>query len=259
MLGHKINKLWQESGGDDLLGGWSFQDLFGKLVSPDQAFKLSDRNLRCIDEGTVGGIHLAGAGVLYPKAAQDFTGQVTGVFSHQGCGAVKLHATSLRITTDDLDMLADEEAKKMAQMLRVPFLGRIADGQLKRPPEIHVARAVYYDGTGHFDPSKLSLPAGFVVSRRYISDPAYAQSEVEIAVKIAHGNHGFGELFTADSPFYLVAVTDPQNGSISLGQLVKELSLVASKHNFVKVDHITNEVEPEKEADGQYQRAAKTY
>ena len=70
--GGLADELWVKSGGDDLLKGKTFQTLFNGLATKGRALELKDTYMRCIDEGCPGGIHLAGSGCLYEKAAEDF-------------------------------------------------------------------------------------------------------------------------------------------------------------------------------------------
>src|SRR5207249_4292815 len=140
-------KLWAESGGDDLLKGKTFQALFNGLPNRQRAFEPKDTYLRCIDEGCPGGLHMAGSGVLNPNWEADLKGKVTGVYSHEGCGAVGLFIQAQKIKTDDPNAVGDAEAQKVAEKLGVPYMGRIAAKQMTRPAALHVARAVYYDGT----------------------------------------------------------------------------------------------------------------
>src|SRR5205085_1929742 len=104
-----VAKLWAESGGDDLLKGKTFQGLFNGLPDRARAFELKDTNLRCIDEGCPGGLHMAGSGVLNPNWEKDLKGRVTGVYSHEGCGAVGLYIAAQKIKTDDPNAVGDSE------------------------------------------------------------------------------------------------------------------------------------------------------
>ncbi|KKQ66450.1 MAG: hypothetical protein US86_C0005G0061 [Candidatus Daviesbacteria bacterium GW2011_GWA2_38_24] len=238
-----IYDYWSQSGGDDLLLGSSFQEIFEKIQNRHHTFELKDNYLRCIDEGTTGGIHLAGSGILYPQAKMDLEGKVTGIFSHEGCGAAKLYVNLNQITTDDPDVVGDEKAKELAENLNVPYLGRISAEAMDRPAHLHTARVVYYDGTGRFDPSRVhSLPQGFVISRKIISDVDYTKKEVEIAIQIAKGSHGFSNLFTEKSPLYLVAVSDHDKTSVPVEQLIKELKEVASGKDYLMVEPLVERV-----------------
>lgn len=241
----QIKSLWEKSGGDDILASRTFQQLFEYLPKRTNAFILQDYDLRCIDEGTGGGLHIAGTGALYPQVVQDFKGKVSGVYSHEDCGAVALYmkneqsSSSNNNLTEDQNLTADKLAKDLANKLGVSFLGRIHASEMTRPMGLHTARVIYYDGSGHFNPGEvLGLPQGFVISRKLISDINYAKREVEVAVKIALGDHGFGKLFTDKSPLYLVAVTDMEPGSTDVDVMKKELDEVARNYTNVKVDKI---------------------
>ncbi|TAK21370.1 MAG: flagellar basal body-associated FliL family protein [Chloroflexota bacterium] len=232
----ETKRLWDSSGGDNLLKGRTFQALFQTLPDRPRAFTLKDTYLRCIDEGTPGGLHMAGSGALYEKAFDDLKGKITGIYTHEGCGAAKLYVESKNIKTDDPDSVADAEAKTLAEKLGVPYLGRIAAKDMSRPPQIHTARAIYYDGTGKFEPTNVpGIPQGFMISRKLISDPAYAKAEVEVAIGIAMGDHGFGSHFTGKSPLYLTLVGGLDRDSIPTKMMADEMLPIASKFHNVEL------------------------
>lgn len=234
-----IQVLWNKSGGDDLTKGKTFQQIYDETPNKHEAFILQDYDLRCIDEGTPGGVHLAGAGILYPKVEEDFNGKISGIYSHAGCAAVEHYIKEQNIVTNDPDSVADEKAKELAKKLNVTYLGRIDAARMKRPLETHIARALYYDGTGHFNASQAKgLPQGFVISRKYISDIDYAKSEIKKAIELAQGKYGFGDKFTQSTPFYLVAVSDDKPGSIKINDLEEELRKAAVNYPSIKIDFI---------------------
>jgi len=170
-----------------------------------------DRWIRCIDEGTPGGLHLAGSGILLGENWEGSLEQAaevvremdaSGVSWHRGCGAVANFVKAHNEVKDDVDEVAERFARELAVKVTLPC----REQMLMRPEGIHIARAAYYDGAGQFDPSRVEgLPSGFVISRRYLGK-TYALKEAEMAVGIALGHHGFGELFTSKQPFLLVAV-----------------------------------------------------
>lgn len=206
-------------------------------VDMSQAFALTDRSIRCIDEGTPGGLHLAGSGILMsPDAFRAFCERAKpdGAYSHAECGACGLYAKEHGVHLDHPDRCGTEWVSKVATDHGVPDKGTIAIGDMHRPSGFHTARIAYYDGTGVFDWSPASgLPKGFIISRAYL-DPDYAKKEVAIACAIAHGDHGFGALFTAEEPFYLIAIADTEE---MLQILKAELEEVASAyHGTVRVD-----------------------
>lgn len=185
-----------------------FREYAAAIPGIQRAFVLDDRHLRCIDEGTPGGIHLAGSGILLRDRAKEVCQHavVNGIFSHAGCGAAALYVKKAGLDISDPDEAGKEWAKELAEALDVPYLGHIGTSELTRPPHLHTARVAYYDGTGEFDPSHVhGLPKGFVISRAYL-DAVYALQEAKVSADIALGDHGFGSLFTEQNPFLLVAV-----------------------------------------------------
>ncbi|MDD5110480.1 MAG: hypothetical protein PHI63_04690 [Patescibacteria group bacterium] len=205
-----------------------------------KAFQPADRWLRCIDEGTPGGVHMAGSGILLGVGAAAEAARAAGattITSHEECGAAKLYATEKGLDPEKSDTYGQEFARDLAKELGVNYC-HLPLSEMARPAGLHVARVAYYDGTGSFDPSRLpdTLPAGFVISRRYLK-PDYARRECEIAITIALGHHGFGELFTKDSPFILVVVGDAKDSAFSLQSLRTEIEpLVHPYHGRVVID-----------------------
>lgn len=241
------DEFWTRTGGDDLLGPHAqWQDLFEALPGRHQALALvpgAATYLVCIDDRLVGipslpapanYVHMAGEGILNPHAQADLQGRIAGVVPHEGCGAKALYCVQRQITTGDPDTVGMQAVDRLAAALGVPVVQRITRAEIA---PIHFARAVYYDGTGRFDWSRvLGLPPGFVVSRGLLSDSAYAQTEVTVAMDIALGGHGFGARFTAAMPLYVVAVTDQGPASLPMETLVQELQEVAQGRPAVQVE-----------------------
>jgi hypothetical protein len=205
----------------------------------EEAFELEDHCVHCIDEGTPGGIHAAGSGILMEESQAIEAmkkAKADGVWSHAGCGAAALYAKR-----EGLDMTNPDEygivfAKHLAEKLGVPYKGHIESKDMARPADMHNARVAYYDGTGSFDPSRVpDLPPGFVISRRYL-EPEYAAQEADVSVSIATGDHGYGNLITSDEPFYIIPVGDPEDPNFSVEKLSAELKeLVLKSGGRVKV------------------------
>jgi len=209
------------------------QQFLESFENPEKVFELKDRFLRCMDEGTPGGLHLAGTGILladlanlsvedlvaapgWPKLKRFIESAHIGGFTyHKDCGAVKLYEDE-----KGLPLETDEDAQKFAELLAQAY--REESGQdipvietpLIRAEGLHQAVAIYYDGTGSFDPSQNdNLPAGFVISRKYL-DSEYAKKELEIALRIATGGHGFDlkdsdreGKFSEETPLLIVGVS----------------------------------------------------
>jgi len=206
------------------------------LPNYQRAFKLQDRYLRCIDEGTPGGVHLAGSGILLDLsyvAEIARAMEVEAVTYHDNCTEVVRWGKTKNLLPDG----ELEEAKKiyarLAQELEVP-LYKI---ELRRPEGLHIARAIYYDGTGSFDPSVINgLPTGFVISRRYL-EADYALREVTMALDIAFGAYGFGEWFTRTTPLWLVVLGSQ---SLPAAKLIRELEpLIENRVGGVKINELS--------------------
>jgi hypothetical protein len=217
-----------------------FAEYVKGLADFGRAFVRADNTVRCIDEGTPGGVHLAGSGILLgvEKAAEALKlAGAEGITSHAECGAAGIYARTNGLDAARADDYGKEFAAKLSEKTGLPYIGHIDIGKMARPSGYHVARVAYIDGTGKFDCSLVAgLPAGFVVGRRFVS-AAYALEEAKVCVGIATGDHGFGELITAGAPFVLVVIGDEAGGEFGLETLKKELEpLVAAGGGKVKVD-----------------------
>ena len=198
------------------------------LSNIESAFELRDRTIRCIDEGTPGGIHIAGQGILMnADQIADFCAKAEpdGVMSHEECGACGIYAKREKLDAGDTDGYGKVWVAKLAEICAIPVKGHISVQAMARPSGLHIARVAYYDGTGSFDPAQVGeLPQGFVISR---ARPRTRRTSV--AVNIATGSHGFGGLVTPDAPFMLIAVAKAQDG-VPLETLMAELRDVAAAY-----------------------------
>lgn len=204
-----------------------FSSYASSLEGLANAFTLKDHCIRCIDEGTPGGIHIAGSGILMEEQSAIEAikkAHAEGIYSHENCGAAGLYAKANGLDPAHADEYGKAWAKKLAELAGVPYLGHIDASTMKRPEHYHNARVAYYDGTGSFEPTAVEgLPSGFVISRKYL-DADYAAKEAQVSVNIATGDHGYGELITSEEPFYLIAIGDEIHPA---EDLAKELSAIA--------------------------------
>ncbi len=238
-----IERIWNDQ--EPILGsirekGFS---VYGEsLADLKQAFTIEDRDLRCIDEGTPGGIHSAGSTILMKKEEAIMAlraAKVSGIYSHAGCGAAGLYAKEHGLPLENADDYSREHARKIAGEMGIPYRGHIGAEEMHRPPEAHIARICYYDGSGSFDYAKSSgLPSGFVISRAYMGRET-SLKETAIAISIALGYHGFRERFTKEKPFILVAIGNKENGGTSADELKRELEpLIGEYDGRVVIDII---------------------
>ena len=192
-------------------------------------FTLQDHAIRCVDEGTPGGLHSAGSGILRDKSevvtAFKKAG-VTEITSHDGCGAAKLYARANGLDESKSDEYGKKFAKEIAHELALPY-HHITAEEMARPKEFHIARVAYYDGTGTFNLGDgKTFPIGFVISRK-IQSKQTSLAEAGIALDIAFGHHGFGDLITEYNPFILIAIGATKEDVENLKSELKNL-----KHNY---------------------------
>ncbi len=203
-----------------------------------QLFALKEKTLKCMDERTPGGIHLAGAGILLgeEKTLQFIKdAQIEKVTWHKECGAVGLYLKKQGQTPSGEQI--DEEAKKFAEALAKKAGIEVAEEEMAGETSFHAARAIYFDNTGEFNFTE-DLPTGFVISRKFLPSD-YAAEELKIAVSIAFGDHGFGKLFSVEQPLLVVAVSsldeiDPIQQEIEAALI----DIDEYKEGRIKLDHI---------------------
>lgn len=206
---------------------------YAKRVSDiEKAFVLKDRNLRCIDERTPGGLHLAGAGILLDLDKEELEkvkeelkeNNIEGVCSHAGCGAAKLYADLSGQDMSRADELARWWAKELAGILNVPYkghIGEVGQEEMRKPLRFHNARVIYLDGIGKFDYSLAEgLPAGFIINCNLSMNNAL--KEAKIAASIATGDHGFGNMITKESPLLVIAIGNNEKSELSLNKIKGE-------------------------------------
>lgn len=102
----------------------------------------------------------------------------------------------------------------------------IAAEEMERPAAFHIARVVYFDAMGGFNPNKeVGLPTGFVIERKFV--PAeYALAELKVAINIAFGDHGFGALFTKENPLVIIILagtTEMENIKKEITEAIKDI------------------------------------
>lgn len=210
---------------------------FFRKEFPDlkHAFTGEQKCVCCMDEGTahkdINGedkFALAGSGILFPadnendrleKVARLLIERgVSDVTSHGGCGAAGLafhrdfpEATHT-MSADQIKINIEDYAKQWADKLadKIRELGHPAERthvtaeDMERPVAFHNARMVYFDGIGGFNPNKeVGLPMGFVIERAHL-EPSYTAEELKVAISIAFGHHGFGDLFSKENPFVVM-------------------------------------------------------
>lgn len=142
---------------------------------------------------------------------------------HRHCGAGALLAERLGQSASRGDEVARQFLTEVAKEADV----RLLESPLDRPITHHVAVCTYVTNLG-FGPSHAHdvLPRGFVVSDILGWDKTV--QDVNLSIAIAMGDHGFGDLFTKDCPFTVVAVAGTAE---ELGKLRADLEPIVEAAN----------------------------
>ncbi len=228
-----------------------------------RAFRSPQKCVVCMDEGTahkdINGeakFCIGGSGILFTadneadrleKVAKLMIEQgVTNITSHGGCGAAGIaykrdfpdantHENLAFKIEEYAKMWSDKLADKIKEMGHPAERTHILAGDMERPVDFHNARVVYYDAIGGFNPNvEIGLPMGFVIERAYLPDE-YANEELRIAVNIAFGSHGFGELFSSAFPFVIIIFAKDEK---DLEKIINEVSAVLSENENFKMGKI---------------------
>jgi hypothetical protein len=227
------------------------QSYFEASPQTKHCFRIEKRVINCMDEGTPGGFRVAGSLILLPeKEAQFFVRESSaeGLFSHTDCGAAALAfrrkynlKANEKVALKEIDEFAKAEAKRIAKITNIAYWGHLEKNDLQRPLGLHIASAAYYLGIPYFDPSKNPiLPPGFVISRKFLPKD-YAQFELQLAINIALGEHGFDGLFSQNEPFLLIIITERDSQEFTEEKLKEEVievinSLSPEFSSLIKVE-----------------------
>lgn len=204
---------------------------FASLPGFADAFTKSSKgfSIMCIDEGCIGaGTHLAGSGCGISEAQllQELTAAgITEFTTHQGCGAWALARPGLT-HEGEKEAAVIAWGKEIAQKAGLPHR-HISALEMNRPVTLHNAFYAIYDGTGCFNRSRVpKMKAGFVTSPKYFSS---ALDNLKLAVKIACGAHGFGNLFSRNDPFMLIGIHDQQDTIPTRERMIADLTAVMNE------------------------------
>lgn len=203
------------------------QEVYGSLWQ--EAFSKTPKAVVCIDErvslNNAEEPEIGIAGTLVLMEGEDFDktilklkeAGVERITYHEGCGAAALYKAKSN-DPREVSAIARNAAQKVCSALgldsSIEFCGyNGADIEMNGNPKFHNARAIVVDGTGRFNPPLLGFPAHFLLSAFYEPSLEYTRAELEVALQIALGEHGFGkERFSEQSlAIILVAGIDEYN------------------------------------------------
>ena len=238
--------------------GFTFQDLYNhsmdRSVGRREGGYITGKPLLivCIEDAIpalspwlkpYGLIRTAGAGALdtsttiaqlitqfETRRGEGDTPQIEGVRSHPFCGAVDLKRSETGDNREPRD-IGLEAARVVNEGIGGNSAGFIHS--IHRRGDLHPARVVYYDATyAGLDPTIMAegMPKGFVGSRGWMGQEI-GMRDAELAARIALGPHGFGPLFTEETPLWVVGITDNDLRSVHRDQLGEELDTINSNVN----------------------------
>ena len=244
--GSEFDAEWLKSEGNQfvkLLKNKSFEEIVSDQPDYKKAFLPKGEMLKhlCCSDGRVeldlsekeGKLATAGQCILYSEAElEEFIiknkGGIKKVSSHFGCGAAKVKFDQMiadGITLPEGVTTSDELGiyftKNLAERLEADY-DHIGKEDLCCP--VHNERVLVV-GPKNFDPTKIKdFPAHFSSASIDLNkNPDYVKQEIEILSGIATGEHGFYERFTAENPFYILAVAKDQTELDNLEKLTSDL------------------------------------
>jgi hypothetical protein len=194
-------------------------------LSPEQVEALTgshiekgDSCIGCVDEGLKlrddqqQTLRIAGSGILLgqERATQLWkAASLTTITAHESCGAAALYCQQSNIQTDNPSHYVAEILKGWAIEAGLNFE---YEAKLDRP-DFHSARAVIIDLSNSLRPNDVpTMPKSFVVTAN--GTASEAASDALLSAQIAFGEHGFGDLFTPDSPLVIAVVGADQVQSL---------------------------------------------
>ena len=156
-------------------------------------------------------VSIAGVGILideevFEKFLQD-TG-VTKLISHENCGAVEKAYKGLSPEKQTIygsaEAYAKSWTKKKAEEYGLEYR-HIEASEFCEP--VHHERGIIIDTTLEFYTSQFNgMPNMFVSNSSMFSSDKYISNETAILTDIAFGDHGFGNFFTRQEPFYIIII-----------------------------------------------------
>lgn len=134
------------------------------------------------------------------------------ICSHSGCGAGRALFLKLRKVApkspEQLDEFVIEQTMAYAKLIGAEYAGHIRLESMRKSALAHPVRSLALIGTEAFAPYDVTgFHTCYRVSARY-HNRATALAEVIFCLGIAFSEYGYGDRFTAEHPFYLLAFAD---------------------------------------------------
>lgn len=235
----------------------------------DSSFVGQKKCVCCMDEGTADmngdtKLAMAGTGILYPASSwKERLDRVANLYiqhgievvtSHDGCGAAGiawkkdggLEGTGINTSDEygkkwvnELQIEINEKLRADSSTNKSVDSQHILSDDMVRPAQFHNARVTWFDATSKFNPHVLGdqVPKGFLIDYKVSADDSekdYPFAELQVAINIALGDHGFGKRFSTENPFTIVVIS---NSQVELDEIKDRIQQMISVYNgVVKVD-----------------------
>ncbi len=170
-------------------------------------------------------VSIAGVGIfiedeVFEKFLQE-TG-VTKLISHENCGAVEKAYKGLSFEKQAMYASAEAYAKfwtkKKAEQYGLEY--RHIDASEFCAP-VHHERGIIIDTTLEFYTSLFKgMPNMFVSNSSMFASDKYISNETAILTSIAFSDHGFGNFFTKEEPFYIIVIARDASEAERLASLI---------------------------------------
>lgn len=198
--------------------------------------------------GVAGQLILTGA-KDQKKFIKELKGEIKHIKSHNGCGAANfafklltqkrkkeiikeakdLGFNELKYlkekTISQADKLGASFTYTLAQKIHARY-SHLSFGKMRGEKEFHDARLVFFSQNKFFDPFKLlnkEVPPYFLSNGLAFGlSEKYCFGELEILSSIALGDHGFGDYFKPQTPFYVIIVGNRKSEATRLNKTAKE-------------------------------------
>lgn len=203
-----LNQAWEQSQQNAVIRGLSAGEKIEDLLYQLPGFKESFHdleNLDCSDGRVVTGkkMGLAGEGILLNDDQKqvliaNLKGRVKQVSSHDTCGAAAIAHPGEKSDSEGASW-----AKELATAIGADYVNVSAKDFVS---PVHHERALVADATGKFDCANLAgFPPQFISSASSFGlDDQYIKTEIKTLTGIALGDHGLGERFNTENPFYVI-------------------------------------------------------
>ncbi len=206
------------------------EEYFRSLKNIHRAFVPLEPISVCMDERIQRRAwRMGGSGILMPKEkliARLHRANIQGLTTHEGCGAANL-AAKLAGSSLSADDYAKNWAMEISQASGIPYVAHITMEEMRGPKEFHNATVAYYSGSNSFSAAGISeLPAGFHINRKMADSLTH---DLELALMIAFGDHGFGAEKFREQKFRVIALGNPNDLSRNAEALEREARAVIDR------------------------------